>query len=117
MLISRIRRAAEGEDIVGLSPARGASEDLLRAKDPEIAGSDLLPLAVHRDPVVRATVAARTDCPAGALVSLGHDHAPEVLLALISNPRTPSSVIRKLADHRLTHIADAAVQRLRNTYR
>lgn len=80
-------------------------------------GTDLLSLAVHRDPEVRATVAARTDCPPGALISLGYDHSPDVLLALIRNPRTPSSVIRRLGDNRLMPIADAAIQRLSNTYR
>lgn len=102
---------------MGISPARGASEDVVRALDPEITGSDLLPLAVHRSPAVRAAVASRADCPMAALISLGHDHDHEVLRALIANPRTPSSVIRKLADHRTVAISDAAVQRLRNSFR
>ena len=60
---------------------------------------------------------ARTDCPAGALISLGHDYDASVLRALLGNPRTPSSVVRRLADHRDLAIADAAVQRLRNSFR
>ena len=100
-----------------LSPARGTSEDLLRAHDPSLDGDALLRLAVHRSPAVRAAVAARPDCPVGALISLGHDHEHAVLQALIENPRTPSSVIRNLADHRAESISDAAVQRLRNSFR
>ncbi|WP_169816411.1 hypothetical protein [Demequina soli] len=98
-------------------PASGASEDVARAIDPEVSGSELLPLAVHRDPAVRAAVAARADCPMGALVSLGHDASLEVLSALLSNPRTPSSVVRRLADHRDPRISGLAVQRLRNAFR
>ncbi len=98
-------------------PARGQSEDVVRALDPELTGSELLPLAVHRDASVRAAVAGRTDCPMGALVSLGHDSSLEVLSALLANPRTPSSVVRRLADHRDPRIAGIAVQRLRNAFR
>lgn len=98
---------------MGVTPARGAAEAL----DPDLAAADLLRLAVHRDAAVRAAVASRGDCPVGALVSLGHDHDVKVLRALIANPRTPSSVIRNLADHRTPEISDAAVQRLRNAFR
>ena len=83
------------------------------AQDPEVTGASLLSLAVHRDASVRAAVAQRVDCPVGALISLGHDHREEVLLALITNPRTPSSVVRNLADHRVERVALAAEQRLR----
>lgn len=86
---------------------------LERAMQPDIATSELLSLSLHREPAVRAAVARRADCPAGALISLGHDHRPEVLLALISNPRTPSSVVRNLADHRAQQVAIAAEERLR----
>lgn len=86
---------------------------LKRANEPQITDTELLSLAVHREPAVRAAVARRVDCPVGALISLGHDHRPEVLLALISNPRTPSSVVRNLADHRAQQVADAAETRLR----
>lgn len=103
--------------MVALPPARDASGDVLRALDPEVTGQDLLAFAVHRDAQVRAAVAARTDCPAGALISLGHDHDTAVLEALLRNVRTPSSVVRALSDHRNPRISDLAVQRLRNGYR
>src|SRR5690606_10675189 len=102
---------------LGLSNARNTSEDVMRALDPQVTGAELLPLAVHKDPAVRAAVASRTDCPMGALISLGHDHQVPVLEALIRNPRTPASVVRNLADHRNPAIAEAAVQRLRNSFR
>ncbi|WP_291378182.1 hypothetical protein [Demequina sp.] len=100
-----------------LPPARDVSEDVTRALDPDVTGQSLLPFAVHRNARVRAAVAARTDCPAGALISLGHDHDVTVLEALLRNVRTPSSVVRALADHRNQRISDLAVQRLRNGYR
>ena len=102
---------------MSVSSTRGASEDVVRALDPAVTGADLLRLAVHRSSAVRAAVASRTDCPAGALISLGHDHSVDVLEALIGNPRTPSSVIRNLADHRTARVSEAAVQRLRNSFR
>jgi len=53
----------------------------------------------------------------GALIALGHDNDANVLEALIRNVRTPSSVIRSLADSRNSRIAELAVQRLRNSFR
>lgn len=103
--------------MMGLPSARSASEDVSRAIDPSVTGADLLPFAVHRSASVRAAVASRTDCPVGALISLGHDHDVVVLEALLRNVRTPSSVVRALADHRNARVSDLAVQRLRNSYR
>ena len=81
----------------------------------EITGPELLTYAAHQDPAVRAVVASRLDCPMSAFISLGHDHAPEVLEALLANPSTPTSVVRKLADHRDSQISEVAIQRLRNS--
>ncbi|MDN4478130.1 hypothetical protein [Demequina lignilytica] len=99
------------------TPATDLATDLLRARDPEAMPSDLLPLAAHRESSVRAIVASRADCPVAALTSLGHDRHPDVLRALLANPRTPSSVVRRLADHRDAAISELAVQRLRNSFR
>ena len=91
--------------------------DLARARDPEAVHADLMPLSVHREPAVRAAVASRADCPAAALIALGHDPSMDVLRALLANPRTPMSVVRRLADHRDPRITELAVQRLRNSFR
>ncbi len=107
----------EGSSTVTIPHMRGASEELTRALDPDVTGPELVPLSLHRDYTVRAAVAARTDVPVAVLMSLSHDHVPDVLKAIIANPRTPSSIIRNLADHRNPQVADAAVQRLRNTWR
>ncbi|MFV0287521.1 MAG: hypothetical protein ACK5IM_14220 [Demequina sp.] len=96
---------------------RQSADEVLAARAEDLPHEELLRFAVHRDPQVRATVAGRADTPAGALISLGYDSSPDVLMALLANPRTPSSVVRKLSDHRLSLIAEAAVQRLRNNYR
>ncbi|WP_143340437.1 hypothetical protein [Demequina sp. NBRC 110057] len=96
---------------------RTSAEGVTAADATDLAPEELLRLAVHRDPQVRARIAARADTPAGALISLGYDSSPHVLTALLSNPRTPSSVVRRLSDHRDDAIAEAAVQRLRNGYR
>lgn len=105
---------------LGYTHLRGsseASEEVMRARDPQVVGPELLALAVHRDPQVRAAVAARADCPPSALISLGHDHQVAVLEALIGNIKTPSSVIRNLGDHRNPTVSGLAVQRLRNSFR
>jgi hypothetical protein len=94
-----------------------ASGALARAEDPRVTTSELMSLAVHADPRVRAAVATRADCPVGALISLAHDHRPEVLVALIANSRTPSSAIRNLADSRHPNVAAAAELRLRSVGR
>jgi hypothetical protein len=103
--------------VLGISTSRNSSADLARALDPQVVGQELLPLAVHRDAKVRTAVASRTDCPMGALIALGHDSDVHVLEALIRNVRTPSSVIRSLADSRNSKISELAVQRLRNSFR
>lgn len=87
--------------------------DLARAT--EVTGPELLTFAAHHDPDVRAVVAARHDCPMSAFISLGYDHSPEVLKALLANSATPSSVVRKLADHRNPDVSEVAIQRLRNS--
>lgn len=101
----------------GAAPSDDDRDDLERAVDLRVSGPALMTLATHPRAVVRAAVAGRADCPTTALVSLSHDQAPEVLIALLSNPRTPASTVRNLADHRNTKVADLAVQRLRNQYR
>lgn len=99
------------------SVAGAPAADVDRALDPGVTGADLLPLAVHHDARVRAAVAWRTDCPAGALISLAHDSRSEVLMSVLANPRTPSGVVRTLAGHPEHSVADAALQRLRSIYR
>ncbi len=98
---------------LGISPAKRTADDVARALDPHVTGVDLLPLAVHRNPDVRAAVASRPDCPMGALLALGHDRTPEVLDALVKNVRAPETLIRQLAEHRRPEIRDAALARLR----
>lgn len=102
---------------LGMSPAKRTTDDVARALDPAVTGVELLPLAVHRDPAVRVAVASRTDCPMGALLALGHDRSPEVLSALIRNARAPETLIRQLAEHKKAEIRDAALMRLKTTFR
>lgn len=100
-----------------LSHASDIAADVRRALDSEITGNALLPFATHRAAAVRAAVAGRSDCPVAALTSLGFDYDRSVLEALLRNPTTPSTVVRKLADHRDPRVSDLAVQRLRNAFR
>lgn len=102
---------------LGMSPTKRTQDDVARALDPNVSGVDLLPLAVHRDPEVRVAVASRTDCPMGALLSLGHDRNVDVLTALVRNARAPETLIRQLAEHKRPEIRDAALMRLKRNFR
>lgn len=93
----------------------GQAQESALVRAAQVTGPELLTYAAHQDPAVRAVVAARADCPVSAFISLGHDYDVEVLGALLANPATPASVIRKLADHRDPRVSDAAIQRLRNS--
>ena len=98
----------------------------------------LLRLAVHRNHWVREAVANRDDCPLGVLITLAHDRAVDVrvavaankrigravaehlitdretsvLRALIHNDRVPEDLIEKLAFHRRDAVRLAAAKRI-----
>ena len=95
--------------------AASQAHEVAIARAGDVTGPELLTYAAHHNAAVRAVVASRPDCPVSAFISLGHDHAPEVLQALLANPATPTSVIRKLADHRDAEVSEPAIQRLRNS--
>lgn len=102
--------------VMGTMPGGAAQlqgSEVARAR--EVTGPDLLTFAAHHDPEVRAVVAGRQDCPMSAFIALGYDHSVEVLQALLANPAAPSSVVRKLADHRDPQVSEVAAQRLRNS--
>lgn len=101
-----------------MTSAHGAAEQVHKSqleRAAEVTGPELLTFAAHQDPDVRAVVAARIDCPVSAFISLGYDHSPQVLQALLVNSATPASVVRKLADHRDPQVSEVAIQRLRNS--
>lgn len=98
--------------LMSISP-RSASEDVARALNPMVRGSELVALAAHRDMGVRAAVASRLDAPMASLISLAHETDVRVLSALVDNPASPPWVIRKLATKRHADIRDRALARLR----
>jgi hypothetical protein len=53
----------------------------------------------------------------GALLALGHDRSSDVLAALIRNARAPETLIRQLAEHKRPEIRDAALMRLKTSFR
>jgi len=92
---------------------RSSAEDIARALDPEVRGSELVALAAHRDLAVRAVIASRTDAPMATLISLAHESDARILEALAANPASPLWVLRKLATERRATIREAALSRLR----
>jgi hypothetical protein len=95
------------------TPSRSYSEDIARALDPSVRGTELVALAAHRDLGVRAAVASRLDAPMASLISLAHETDLRILSALVDNPTSPPWVIRHLASERRSDIAERALARLR----
>lgn len=98
---------------MALSLTRTKNEDRLRALDPGTSRAELVGLAAHRDAEVRASVAARLDCPLATMLSLSQEDDPRVLEALASNPSAPRSVLERLATHKRESIGMLAQRRLR----
>lgn len=122
----------------GFNYAPGASADVELAASPVATKGMLLEFGLSRNPVVRATVGARADCPLGLAVTLAHDAVAavraavaanphtqrtvleylagdrqvEVLLALVRNPGLPPAVVERLAAHHKSEVRRAVVLRL-----
>ena len=95
-------------------------------------------LGSSRNALVRAAIAARTDCPLGLMVTLAHDYSAEVraaiarngtaqrtvmaylsadrsvevLTALLENPALPSEILEELAFHKKSQVRAVAAARL-----
>jgi hypothetical protein len=95
------------------APSRSHSEEVARALDPSVRGSELVALAAHRDAGVRAAVASRLDAPMASLISLTHERDLRILSALVDNPTSPPTVIRALTAERRSDIRERALARLR----
>lgn len=92
---------------------RTRAEDVDRALDPAVKGSELVVLAAHRDLAVRAAVASRADAPMASLIALAHERDIKILEALSFNPSSPLWVLQKLAVDRHSQVRARAIQRLR----
>ena len=93
--------------------SRPKSEDLLRARDLQTSREELVRLAAHRDPVVKAAIAARRDCPLASMFALVQESDARVLEALASNASAPRSVVERLAKHKRPAISSLAARRLK----
>lgn len=91
------------------------SEDLIRAIDPHVTGGELVALAAHRDPMVKAAVAGREDCPLASMLSLAHETDARILEALIANPSVPHRVLVQLSGHKKSRIRGMAGNKLATT--
>ena len=69
----------------------------------------LLRLAVHRDHWVREAVAHREDCPLGVLITLAHDRAVDVRVAVAANQRIGRAVAEHLITDRETAVLRALI--------
>lgn len=93
--------------------AKSRHEDRLRAHDPLTPRSELVRLAGHRDPAVKAVVAARRDCPLATMFALIHESDPRILEALVGNVSAPRSVLEQLSVHKRPEIRALATRRLK----
>ena len=90
----------------------GRLEALARAGDPSTDVTELVQLAAHRDPYVRATVAGRRDCPMAALISLAQEDDARVAEVAAGNPMLPIAVLEALLDHSRGPVRNVARHRL-----
>ncbi len=93
--------------------SRPKSEDRLRALDPHTLRSELVHLAAHRDPAVKAAVASRRDCPLASMYALVHESDLRVLEALAANVSAPRGVLEHLALHKRESVRSLATRRLK----
>ena len=122
----------------GFNYAPGASPEVLEAQQPGLHRAHIMALGSSRNVLVRAAVAARTDCPLGLMVTLAHDyHADvrsavarnpaaqrtvmaylaadrnqDVVLAVLENPSLPADILEELAFHKKAGVRAAAAHRL-----
>lgn len=122
----------------GFNYAPGASAEVHEAAQPGLAKARIAELGASRNALVRATVAARPDCPLGLMVSLAHDYhadvrsavarnpiaqrtvmaylsadrSVEVVKALLANPSLPSEILDELAFHKKQEVRSVAAARL-----
>lgn len=92
---------------------RHTDDDRLRALDPLTTRAELVQLAAHRHTEIRAMVAARTDCPLAAMLSLVHEADQRVLEALAANPMSPRAVLEVLVTSKRDAVRALASRRLR----
>ncbi len=93
--------------------SRSKTEDRLRALDPHTPRSELVHLAAHRDPTVKAVVASRRDCPMASMFALMHESDTRILEALAANLSVPRSVLEQLSAHKREDIRALAMRRLK----
>jgi len=92
---------------------RPKHEDRQRALDPQTPLAELVHLAAHRDPTVKAAVASRRDCPLASMFALAHETDTRVLEALAANVSAPRSVLQLLSVHKRERIRSLATRRLK----
>ena len=91
---------------------RPKHEDRLRALDPQTPLVELVHLAAHRDPAVKAVVASRRDCPLASMFALVQEPDTRVLEALAANASAPRSVLQLLSMHKRESVRFLARRRL-----
>jgi hypothetical protein len=122
----------------GFNYAPGASAEVQEASMSTLDKQRIGELGSSRNALVRAAIAARTDCPLGLMVTLAHDYSAEVraaiarngsaqrtvmaylsadrsvevVTALLENPRLPAEILEELAFHRKSQIRTVAAARL-----
>lgn len=138
---ARAFMASSGVSMSDTTRAREMPPEWYEARADATVPERLLRLAVHRDHWVREAVARREDCPLGVLITLAHDRALDVrvavganrrisravaehlmndrevsvLKALIHNERVPEDLIERLAFHRRDQVKLAAARRMLET--
>ena len=93
----------------GYKYAPGSSPEIHEAQLPNLSNAELAAHGRSKNALVRAVIAARTDCPFGLMVTLAHDPAAEVRVAVAGNPNAVESVMEHLASDKSVDVVMALV--------
>lgn len=94
----------------GFNYAPGASAEVEEAARPGLDKARINELAGSRNALVRAAIAARTDCPLGLMVTLAHDYSAEVRAAVAKNPTAQRTVMAYLSADRSVDVLTALLE-------
>src|SRR6478735_8773523 len=94
----------------GFNYAPGASVEVQAATDPGLTKDQVTAFGSSRNALVRASIAARADCPLGLMVTLAHDFSADVRAAVARNSHAQRTVMAYLSADRSVDVLRALLE-------